>query len=113
LLGGITTIEEKSLGCVRKGGTAPIVDVVGFGERSSKRGLILMDTDGDDFAELVALACGGANVIAFSTGRGTPVGSPIVPTVKLSSTSRLAERMPELIDFDAGAALTGEETISS
>jgi altronate dehydratase large subunit len=111
--GGITTIEEKSLGCVRKGGSAPIVDVVGFGERSAARGLILMDTDGDDIAELVALAAGGANVIAFSTGRGTPVGSPIVPTLKVSSNSRLARRMADLIDLDAGTALSGEDTIDS
>jgi altronate dehydratase large subunit len=111
--GGITTIEEKSLGCVRKGGGSTIVDVVGFGERSSERGLILMDTDGDDVAQLVALASGGANVIAFSTGRGTPVGCPIVPTVKLSSNSPLAARMPHLIDFDAGTALSSNETITS
>jgi altronate dehydratase large subunit len=113
LHGGITTIEEKSLGCVRKGGSAPIADVVGFGERSSARGLILMDTDGDDIAELVALAAGGANVIAFSTGRGTPVGSPIVPTLKVSSNSHLAMRMAPLIDFDAGTALTGGDTIET
>ena len=111
--GGITTIEEKSLGCVRKGGTAPVVDLVGFGERSGERGLILMDTDGDDIAELVALASGAANVVVFSTGRGTPVGSPIVPTIKISSNTALAEHMSELIDFDAGVALTGRATLGA
>lgn len=111
--GGITTIEEKSLGCVRKGGTAPVVDLVGFGERSEQRGLVVMDTDGDDIAELVGLAAGGANVVAFSTGRGTPVGSPIVPTVKISSNTDLASAMEGLIDFDAGEVFSKGEAIDA
>jgi altronate dehydratase large subunit len=111
--GGITTIEEKSLGCVRKGGTSRIVDVVGFGERSSTRGLVLMDTDGDDIGELVALTASGANVIAFTTGRGTPTASPLVPTVKISSNTALAKRMASLIDLDAGSILDGAGTIDS
>lgn len=111
--GGITTIEEKSLGCVRKGGTAPVVDLVGFGDRSEQRGLVVMDTDGDDIAELVGLAAGGANVVAFSTGRGTPVGSPIVPTIKVASNTDLAVAMGGLIDFDAGTVFSKGESIEA
>jgi altronate dehydratase large subunit len=111
--GGITTIEEKSLGCVRKGGTSTVVDVVGFGERSNRRGLVLMDTDGDDVAELVALTASGANVIAFTTGRGTPAASPVVPTIKIGSNGPLFRRMSSLIDLDAGRVLEGTGTIQS
>jgi altronate dehydratase large subunit len=108
LAGGITTIEEKSLGCVRKSGSSPVVDLVGFGERSQSRGLVVMDTSGDDLEQLVAMTAGGATVIAFTTGRGTPTASPIVPTLKVSSTTTLAERLGAMIDLDAGAVLDGE-----
>ena len=103
--GGLTTIEEKSLGCIRKGGTSRIVDLVGFGERSEARGLRIMDTDGDDIGQLVALAAGGANVVAFTTGRGTPTASPIVPTIKIASNSEMANRLAPLIDLDAGVVV--------
>lgn len=111
--GGITTIEEKSLGCVRKAGTTPVCDFVGCGGISTKRGLIVMDTDGDDVSELIALTAGGANVIAFTTGRGTPAGSPLVPTIKIASNSQTARRMPGITDMDAGAVMSGNETIAS
>lgn len=111
--GGLSSIEEKSLGCIRKGGSSKIVDIVGFGERSSLAGLWVMDTDGDDICELTALAAGGANVIAFTTGRGTPTASPIVPTVKISSNSKLARRMRSLIDLDAGGILGGEQDVEA
>ena len=111
IVGGITTIEEKSLGCVRKSGTRGLVDIVGFGERSAKRGLVVMDTSGDDLEQLIAMTAGGANVIVFTTGRGTPTASPIVPTVKLASTTAMADRLASMIDLDAGAILEGLETI--
>jgi altronate dehydratase large subunit len=109
---GITTLAEKSLGCIRKGGTTPLVDVVGFGERSQQQGLVVMNTDGDDVAELVGLAAGGANVIVFTTGMGTPVGSPIVPTVKLSSNTPMAKRLPDVIDLDAGPIAEGKASVA-
>ncbi len=111
IVGGITTIEEKSLGCVRKSGTRELVDIVGFGERSSKRGLVVMDTSGDDLEQLIAMTAGGANVIVFTTGRGTPTASPIVPTVKLASTTAMADRLASMIDLDAGTILEGLESI--
>lgn len=106
--GGITTLAEKSLGCIHKGGSSPVVDVVGFGEASLRRGLVVMDTDGDDIAQLTALSAGDANVIVFTTGAGTPVASPVVPTIKVSSTTEMAARLEDLVDFDAGRALSGE-----
>jgi len=111
IVGGITTIEEKSLGCVRKSGTSPVVELVGFGEAPTRGGLVVMDTSGDDLEQLIAMTAGGANVIAFTTGRGTPVASPIVPTIKIASTTALAHRLSDMIDFDAGTVLDGLESV--
>jgi altronate dehydratase large subunit len=111
IVGGISTIEEKSLGCVRKSGHSPLQDVVGFAERSPARGLVVMDTSGDDVEQLVAMTAGGATVIVFTTGRGTPAASPTVPTLKVSSTSTMADRLTEMVDFDAGGILDGTHTI--
>ena len=111
IVGGISTIEEKSLGCVRKSGHSPLEDVVGFAERSPAHGLIAMDTSGDDVEQLIAMTAGGANVIAFTTGRGTPAASPTVPTLKVASTSDMASRLPDMIDFNAGGILDGTQTI--
>jgi altronate dehydratase large subunit len=112
IVGGITTIEEKSLGCVRKSGHGTVVDLVGFAEPSPRRGLVVMDTSGDDLEQLIAMTAGGANVIVFTTGRGTPTASPVVPTVKVSTTSALAARLCDMIDFDAGGVLAGSETLA-
>ncbi len=111
IVGGITTIEEKSLGCVRKSGTSRVVDLVGFGERSQQRGLVVMDTSGDDLEQLIAMTAGGANVIVFTTGRGTPTASPTVPTIKVASTTAMATRLGAMIDLDAGAILDASESI--
>ena len=107
--GGITTLEEKSLGAVQKGGHAPLADVIAYGDRVSKPGLTLLEAPGNDAVSSTALAAAGANLILFTTGRGTPLGFP-VPTLKIASNSELATRKPNWIDFDAGQALFEEST---
>jgi altronate hydrolase len=104
--GGITTLEEKSLGCVQKGGSAPVVDVLKYGETVSKNGLSLLDGPGNDIVAITNLTAAGAHLILFTTGRGTPVGSA-VPTVKIATNHSLAERKSGWIDFDASPTLTG------
>lgn len=102
--GGITTLEEKSLGAVQKAGRATVTDVIGYGERIRADGLTLLEAPGNDAVSSTALAAAGATAILFTTGRGTPLGFP-VPTVKIASNSDLAARKPGWIDFDAGAVL--------
>jgi altronate hydrolase len=110
--GGITTLEEKSLGAVQKAGRATVTDVIDYGECISKRGLTLLEAPGNDAISSTALAAAGANVILFTTGRGTPLGFP-VPTIKISSNTDLATRKPRWIDFDAGQVLQrGLEAVS-
>lgn len=103
--GGITTLEEKSLGAVQKAGHATLTDVKRYGERIERTGLTLLEAPGNDAVSSTALAAAGATVILFTTGRGTPLGFP-VPTVKIASNSDLARRKPGWIDFDAGQVLT-------
>jgi altronate hydrolase len=103
--GGITTLEEKSLGAVQKAGRAVLTDVKRYGERIDRTGLTLLEAPGNDAVSSTALAAAGATVILFTTGRGTPLGFP-VPTVKIASNSDLARRKPGWIDFDAGQVLT-------
>ena len=104
--GGITTLEEKSLGCTQKGGSAPVEDVLHYGEPLRTRGLSLLQAPGNDLVASTALAASGAQLILFTTGRGTPFGSP-VPTMKLSTNTALAQKKPHWIDFDAGQLLDG------
>lgn len=107
--GGITTLEEKSLGCIQKGGRAPVKQVVGYGESAKQGlgGLCLVEAPGNDGVSCTALAAAGAHEILFTTGRGTPLGVP-VPTLKIASNHSLAERKPNWIDFDAGRLLEPE-----
>lgn len=98
--GGITTLEEKSLGCVQKGGTAPIVDVLDYGDALSKTGLNLLNGPGNDIVAVTNLAACGCHIILFTTGRGTPLGS-VVPTIKIASNNTVAEKKPHWIDFNA------------
>jgi altronate hydrolase len=104
--GGITTLEEKSLGAVQKAGDAPLTQVLRYGERIRRPGLALLEAPGNDAVSSTALAAAGATVLLFTTGRGTPLGFP-APTLKISSNSALAQAKPRWIDFDAGALLTG------
>ena len=99
--GGITTLEDKSLGCTQKCGSAPVMDVIGYGDPVTAPGLNLLSAPGNDLVASTSLAVSGAQIVLFTTGRGTPFGSP-VPTVKISSNSALAEKKKDWIDFDAG-----------
>ena len=98
--GGITTLEEKSLGCVQKGGTAPVTAVLDYGDTAEVGGLNLLNGPGNDMVAVTNLAAAGCHLILFTTGRGTPLGSP-VPTIKIATNSALAERKHSWIDFDA------------
>lgn len=104
--GGITTLEEKSLGCTQKAGQSPVVDVLKYGERLSRHGLNLLSAPGNDAVATSALAGAGCHMVLFSTGRGTPYGG-FVPTVKLATNSELAAKKPHWIDFDAGKLIHG------
>lgn len=104
--GGITTLEEKSLGCLQKGGTSPVVDILPYGGRIRKRGLTFLTGPGNDIVSVTGLAAAGAHLVLFTTGRGTPLGGPI-PTFKIATNSDLVERKPNWIDFDAGALVNG------
>lgn len=104
--GGITTLEDKSLGCTQKGGTSPVEDVLKYAEPIKTHGLSLLNAPGNDLVAANALVASGAHVVLFTTGRGTPFGCP-VPTVKVSSNSALYEKKKNWIDFNAGALLDG------
>ena len=105
--GGITTLEDKSCGCVQKGGRAPITDVLDYGQQAKKKGLNLLSGPGNDLVSSTALAAAGAHILLFTTGRGTPFGAP-VPTIKISSNTDLYKRKNAWIDFDAGTIAAGE-----
>lgn len=102
--GGITTLEEKSLGCVQKGGKAAITDVLDYGDFAEKSGLNLLNGPGNDLVAVTNLTAVGCHMILFTTGRGTPLGAP-VPTIKISTNTSLAKRKSSWIDFDAGKCL--------
>jgi len=104
--GGLTTLEDKSLGCTQKGGEGRVVAVLRNGDTARAGGLNLLDGPGNDLVAITGLTCAGAQLILFTTGRGTPAGAP-VPTLKLATNTRLAGTKPSWIDFDAGRLVTG------
>ena len=108
--GGITTLEDKSCGCVQKGGSAQIVDVLSYAETVKKKGLNLLSGPGNDLVSATDLTAAGAHLILFTTGRGTPFGAP-APTVKISSNTALYNRKRDWIDFNAGTVAEGLETL--
>ncbi len=108
IAGGISTLEEKSLGCIQKGGRLPVTDVCEIGKAACGNGLSLVDGPGNDMVAVTSLAASGATLILFSTGRGTPL-SPPVPTLKISTNSALAAKKPHWIDYDAGKLASGAE----
>lgn len=108
IAGGITTLEEKSLGAVQKGGKSLVTQVLRYGEQVNEHGLALLEAPGNDAVSSTALVAAGATVVLFTTGRGTPLGFP-APTLKIASNSRLASAKPGWIDFDAGVLVDGGE----
>ena len=104
--GGITTLEEKSLGCVQKGGLGKVVDVLNYGDTLTKNGLSLLNGPGNDIVAVTNLMASDVQMILFTTGRGTPLGSA-VPTIKVSTNKALAEKKKNWIDFDASPVLEG------
>ena len=108
--GGITTLEDKSCGCVQKGGSAPIVDVLPYAGCATKHGLNLLCGPGNDMVSTTALTAAGCHVILFSTGRGTPFGAP-APTLKVFTNSRLSKQKPGWMDFNTGVVADGTRTL--
>jgi len=105
--GGLSSIQEKSLGCVKKGGSSEIQEVLDYAERPSRKGLCIMNTPGSDIFSITGMIAGGAQIVLFTTGRGSPAGSPIAPVVKIASNTRLFEWMSDDMDFDAGRIAEG------
>jgi len=108
---GLITDAMKSAGAARKGGTSPVADVLDYPQKVVKKGLNLLNTPGNDVESTTALGGAGCNLILFTTGLGTPTGNPVVPVVKISSNSQLAQKMADIIDFDTGPVITGEKDI--
>jgi altronate hydrolase len=108
---GLITYAIKSAGAAKKGGTSPVQDVLDYTEYATKPGLSLLCTPGGDVESTTGLAGSGSNIILFTTGLGTPTGNPITPVIKLSSNTKLAERMPDIIDIDTGSIIRGEQSI--
>ena len=108
--GGITTLEDKSCGCVQKGGSAPIMDVNGYGDAVTTKGLNMLYGPGNDLVSATALTAAGAHMVLFTTGRGTPFGAP-APTVKIATNTPLATKKHGWIDFNAGVVADGERTL--
>ena len=110
--GGITTLEEKSLGCIHKGGHSPINAVYDYAKQvESKQGLVIMDTPGNDPSSVAAMVAGGAQVVVFSSGRGTPTGNPIVPVIKITGNKLTFAKMEDNIDLDASPLIYGTKTL--
>ena len=108
--GGITTLEDKSCGCVQKGGSAPIMDVIGYGDAVTTKGLNMLYGPGNDLVSSTALTAAGAHMVLFTTGRGTPFGAP-APTMKIATNTPLATKKQGWIDFNAGVVADGTRTL--
>jgi len=113
MAGGLTTIEEKSLGTISKGGSTPIREFLRYAYRPTQRGLVIMDTPGNDPESVTAMAAGGAQVVVFTTGRGSPTGCPIAPVVKVASNSAMYHRLRDDMDLDAGTMISAGESLVS
>ncbi len=107
--GGMSSIREKALGCIVKAGSRPIVDVIEYGEQAASQGVVIMNGPGYDTDSLTGLAAAGAHIIVFTTGRGNPIGHPLVPVIKVISTDQAYQRMADDMDVNAGAVLEGRD----
>lgn len=111
IAGGITTCEEKSLGCIYKGGTKSIMDVIQYAEIPTQKGLIIMDTPGYDIASVTGMVAGGCQLVVFTTGRGTPTGNGIAPVIKITGNKRTYETMKDNTDLDVSVVISGSKTV--
>lgn len=111
--GGLTTLEEKSLGAIIKGGTRPVRQVIDYAERPGKRGLVIMNTPSAACESMTGLAGGGAQILLFSTGRGNAIGAPVAPTIKVSGNPNTVATMREIIDLDVSGILTEGESVAA
>ena len=108
--GGLSTLDEKSLGCIRKGGTRPVVEVLEQAERPTKHGALVMDTAGYDISSVTSMVAGGCQAVIFTTGRGTPTGNAIVPVLKVTANEVTYKKMEDNMDVDLSAIVRGEKT---
>lgn len=111
IAGGLTTLEEKSLGAIAKGGTRPIVETIEYAESPGKLGLVIMNTPSAACESMTGLVGGGAQIVLFSTGRGNAIGAPVAPTIKVTGNPNTASRMDDIIDLDVSGILTRGETL--
>ena len=109
--GGLTTLEEKSLGAAKKAGNAPFTGVLDYANTPNEPGLYFMDTPGHDIEQLTGFAASDVNITVFTTGRGTPTGSAVIPTIKVATNTEMAVALPDLIDLNAGTISDGTETV--
>ncbi len=109
--GGLSSLEEKSLGAANKAGKSPLNEIINYAEEPNEKGLVWMDTPGHDIEQLTGMVAGGAQVVLFTSGRGTPTGSPIAPVIKISTNTGMFERMSENMDLNAGTIIEGKETV--
>lgn len=109
--GGLSTLEEKSLGAAKKAGNAQFTGVLDYADRPPVAGLYFMDTPGHDIEQLSGFAAAGVNIAVFTTGRGTPTGSAVIPTIKVATNTEMADALPDLIDLNAGTIADGTQTL--
>ncbi len=113
IAGGITTLEEKSLGCIYKAGTGTIEEFITYGSPPTRKGLVYMDTPAHDIEQLTGMVAGGSQIVVFTTGRGNPAGSPIAPVIKITGNRGLFLHMRDNMDMDVSKILEGKEPVSS
>ncbi len=113
IAGGITTLEEKSLGCIYKAGTTSVEEFVTYADRPGRKGLVYMDTPAHDIEQLTGMVAGGAQVIVFTTGKGTPVGSPIAPVIKITANKNTYMTMRDCMDMDTSRIIDGKEALQA
>lgn len=112
IAGGLTTIEEKSLGAIAKGGSSPVVEFLPYAARPARRGLVVMDTPGNDPESVTGMVAGGAQLVVFTTGRGSPAGCPVAPVIKVATNTALAGSMADDMDLDAGTVISRSESLA-